>query len=180
MKYNAKYDKWVTKGGLVYRYDSKKDRLIQCKMSYNKNGYLMVNVTKPKKRPLFVHRLVFETFVDEIPQCYEIDHINTVRDDNRLENLRLVTHKENSNNPLTRKHRSEALKGKTFTDAHRAKIGEALKGNTKRRGKTFSEFGTKFKEHFGITNYDNTSLYNKEHSWYIRHNKVCRWEVEDK
>ena len=33
MKYNEKYDRYVTKGGLVYRYDKKRDRLIQCKLT---------------------------------------------------------------------------------------------------------------------------------------------------
>ena len=110
-----------------------------------------------------VHRLVYETFVGEISNGYEIDHINTIRDDNRLENLRCVTSYENNNNPLTRKHRSEAQKGNQY-----------------RKGITRSEFGIKFKEHFGITNYENPKLYHRELTWYKRHNKVCRWEVEDK
>lgn len=38
-----------------------------------------------------------------------VDHINTVRDDNRVENLRWSTYKENSNNELTREHFSESL-----------------------------------------------------------------------
>lgn len=42
----------------------------------------------------------------------EIDHINTIRDDNRVENLRWVTHKENSNNPITLKRSSESMNGK--------------------------------------------------------------------
>ena len=42
----------------------------------------------------------------------EIDHINTDRMDNRPENLRWVTRRENLNNPLTRKHRSECLTGR--------------------------------------------------------------------
>lgn len=45
---------------------------------------------------------------------------------------------------------------------------------------TKSEFDRKFKEHFGITESDNVKHYFKEYKWYIRHNKVCRWEVEDK
>ena len=48
-----------------------------------------------------VHRLVYEAFVDKIPKGLEIDHININPTDNRLENLRLVTHKENMNNPNT-------------------------------------------------------------------------------
>ena len=49
----------------------------------------------------YVHRLVWEAFNSPIPDGYEIDHINTIRYDNRLVNLRLVTSKENSNNPKT-------------------------------------------------------------------------------
>lgn len=64
------------------------------------------------KEMMKIHRLVWETFVSKIPDGYEIDHINTVRTDNRLENLRCVTPKENRNNPLTLIHMSEAFKGR--------------------------------------------------------------------
>ena len=87
MKYNEKYDRWVTKGGLVYRYDSKQDKLILCKLYNDKDGYLLVQCSKTKK-PKRVHRLVYETFVGEIPQGYEIDHIKGNKEDNRLEMLR--------------------------------------------------------------------------------------------
>ena len=62
------------------------------------NGYLMVQINHMVK---YVHRLVWEAFNGAIPHGLEIDHINTNRDDNRLENLRVVTSKENKNNPLT-------------------------------------------------------------------------------
>ena len=159
MKYNAKYDRYVTKGGLVYRYNAKKDRLIQCKLSCRK-GYLLVSVSKPKICVISVHRVVYETFVGEIPQGYEIDHINTVRDDNRLENLRVVTRKENMNNPITKINISDYMKGRQSNN----------------KGKTSSEFGRKFKEHFGITRCDNVKLYTNERMWYLNHNKTCRWE----
>lgn len=51
-----------------------------------------------------IHRIIWETFKGKIPEGYEIDHINTIRNDNRLENLRLLTHKENCNNPLSIEH----------------------------------------------------------------------------
>lgn len=102
---------------------------------------------------VYVHRLAYETFVGEIPNGYEIDHINTIRDDNRLDNLRVVTHADNNRNPLTRKHKSESL-----------------------RGKVSSEFGRKFKEHYGITYNDNPKLYDREKRWYYNHNNKCRWE----
>ena len=146
MKYNAKYDRWVSKDGLVYRYDNKNDKLVLCKIKPH-YGYERV---KTKEGYRFVHRIVYETFVGEISQGYELDHINTIRDDNRLENLRIVTHKENINNKLT------------LINKHTA----------------YSDFGIKFKEHFGFTQYGHVNLYQKEYRWYSRHNKVCRWEVE--
>lgn len=72
------------------------------------NGYKIVYVGKRK----LAHRVVWEAFNGEIPEGMEIDHINTNRGDNRLENLRLVTHKENCNNPLTIGAYKESNKGK--------------------------------------------------------------------
>ena len=46
------------------------------------------------------------------------------------------------------------------------------------KGKTWSEFGIKFKEHYGITCSDDANLYRKEYSWYSSHNHKCRWEVK--
>lgn len=79
----------------------------------DKKGYCRVNLSSGRKchKSYAVHRLVFEAFVEKIPEGMEIDHINAVRDDNRLENLRVVTHKENANNPITRKRRSDCTKG---------------------------------------------------------------------
>lgn len=155
MKYNSKYDRWVTKGGLVYRYSKRQDKLVLCKLSSNNKGYLQLIVSKPIRTTIKVHRLVYETFVGEIPQEYEIDHINTVRTDNRLENLRCVTHKENINNPLTLQKR----------------IGK----ETRKRNKAFSDFGKKYKEHFGYGKYENRKQYNKECAWYCKYKK-CSWE----
>ena len=47
-------------------------------------------------------RVVYEVFVEEIPEGMEIDHIDTVRDNNNVSNLRVVTHRDNLLNPLTR------------------------------------------------------------------------------
>lgn len=64
----------------------------------DKNGYNYICLCKEGKCRWFkVHRLVWETFVGPIPDDYEINHLNEVKYDNRLENLEVVTHKENIN-----------------------------------------------------------------------------------
>lgn len=86
-----------------------KEKILTPKKS--KFGYLRIGLTKDKIRKFyFIHRLVFETFIGEIIDGFEIDHINTDKSDNRLENLRMVTPKENRNNMMTLEHYKKANK----------------------------------------------------------------------
>lgn len=50
-----------------------------------------------QKKYLYVHRVIFFSFnnIKSLPKNYNIDHINSIRDDNRLINLQLMTHQEN-------------------------------------------------------------------------------------
>ena len=41
------------------------------------------------------HRLVAMTFIEPLLQGLEVDHVNSKRDDNRLENLAVVSKQEN-------------------------------------------------------------------------------------
>lgn len=75
------------------------------KGNLERDGYRRVNVDG---RHAVVARIVYEVFVGQIPDDKEIDHINTVRDDNRIENLHVVTHRDNLLNPLTRPRRKVA------------------------------------------------------------------------
>ena len=71
-------------------------------VSKRPNGYIAVNLSKEgKTKHFYVHRLVIEAFLPNPENKEHVDHINTIRDDNRLCNLRWVTRKENANNPIT-------------------------------------------------------------------------------
>lgn len=73
----------------------------------NMNGaYREVNIALI---PAVIHRVVWEVFNGEIPPGKEIDHIDTCPSNNDLSNLRLVTSKENSANPITRERVLKAV-----------------------------------------------------------------------
>ena len=62
------------------------------------NGYRTITY---KGIEYLVHRLVLETFVGPCPEGFECDHINRIRDDNSLENLRWVSKTTNQRNRIS-------------------------------------------------------------------------------
>jgi HNH endonuclease len=85
------YSYWVNKGiHGVHKND--KPKLL--KGSKNKRGYITITFKGGAKKT--VHRLVYETFVGEIPEGFVVRHLNDIPDDNRLENLAIGTPKENT------------------------------------------------------------------------------------
>ena len=111
------------------------------KLFTHSNDYLSValRMNGVQKR-INVHKLVAEAFIPNPENLPCIDHINTIRTDNRVENLRWVTHKENMNNPITKQKMIESGRKKVFTDEHKKKISEALKGeNAPLYGKNHTE-----------------------------------------
>lgn len=71
------------------------------------NGYLCVGLQMDKGvyKKIRVHRMVAMTFLEfqRTEERNEVDHINGNKSDNSVDNLRWCTHKENMNNPVTRR-----------------------------------------------------------------------------
>ncbi len=64
----------------------------------NKQGYYRATLSIDGiAKTYLVHKIVWEAFNGPISDGMEINHINEDKTDNRIENLELVTHKENLN-----------------------------------------------------------------------------------
>ena len=68
------------------------------KMNKVGSGYLQFTICNKKlekRKNYYQDRFVFEVFKGPIPRFFEIDHRNSIKTDNRIKNLQLLTHKQN-------------------------------------------------------------------------------------
>lgn len=75
------------------------------KQRMQKEGYLLIDLKIPSfeinknvNKTFRTHRIIAEVFLGAKPYGWEVDHINKVRNDNRVENLRWIDKSENSSN----------------------------------------------------------------------------------
>lgn len=78
-----------------------KERILKNRL--DKGGYYRAALLRNdgKTHLIPIHRLIAEAFIPNPDNKPCIDHINTIKTDNSIDNLRWVTWKENVNNPLT-------------------------------------------------------------------------------
>jgi len=80
-------------GAIIKLYKNGKRK--ELKLFKNKAGYIQIQLWKNGKVKCFkLHRLLGLAFIPNPENKLTIDHINNIRDDNRLINLRWATHKE--------------------------------------------------------------------------------------
>ena len=81
-------------GGLI-----RKDYPNAKRPSVDSRGYISMRLTEEySRKKFFEHRMVYLLLNRNMNQALSIDHINGVKHDNRIENLRLVTYQENNFN----------------------------------------------------------------------------------
>ena len=98
--YILKY--FFIKNGELHRSDRKNSL-----GSFDKDGYKIVKI---KGKQYKEHRLVWFLYHGRFPKK-EIDHINRIRNDNRIENLREVTREENIKNTVKKINKDTGVYG---------------------------------------------------------------------
>ena len=91
----------------------KKGRILKLRTSKSKGlktGYFRVCLTKNNEyKNLCVHKLVAKAFISNPENKPCVDHIDTNIENNNVDNLRWVTHKENNNNVNTLKKKKRKV-----------------------------------------------------------------------
>ncbi|EOV3349167.1 HNH endonuclease [Edwardsiella piscicida] len=96
-------------GILKWKKDTGKKRMVgKIAGHQDTKGYLAVGCFDKDHR---VHRIAWEMSHGKIPDGMQVDHINGIKSDNRLSNLRLVYHQENQRNMAIPKSNNSGVLG---------------------------------------------------------------------
>ena len=73
----------------------KSERILKMEKNAGYLRFKIYNEKLEKRINYSQHRFVFEVFKGVIPSCFEVDHINEIKSDNRIKNLPPLNHKQN-------------------------------------------------------------------------------------
>ena len=100
-------------------------------------GYLQVILSKNNIKNHFrINRLVWQTFVGEIPPKWDVNHLDENKENNHLENLEACSHEKNINWGTRNAKVAAALRG-VYNDPQKSKAVEAIDKITGRVVYTF-------------------------------------------
>jgi len=107
-------DYFISTRGRVFS-EKRGNEMREKKQRKNIDGYLLANLYKGDKRcTKTIHRLVGETFLKRVEDKNEIDHINRNKLDNRIENLRWCSRRENNINKGIQSNNTSGVTGVYF------------------------------------------------------------------
>lgn len=94
------------------------------------NGYIQIILcSNGKPKHLHTHRVVAQVFTPTDDVKLQIDHIDTNRTNNNINNLQWCTHKENMNNPISREKNSKSNKGRIALNKKRTYMIDSSTGD---------------------------------------------------
>lgn len=144
-----------------YRYDSKNGNIYYKQNVGNKksgekagsvcknNGYSRMGIGNTVR---LLHRVAWFLYYGKWPEKH-LDHINGIKSDNRIENLREVTHRQNSFN--LKRHREGELLGAHY-DKHKYKKKWVAKMRINGKSKFLGSYKTKEEAHKRYVEYLNS------------------------
>lgn len=120
-KYNPNTGKILGVGG---RKGCSKEDHILSDYADTSGYYHVILRVHPNSYNKKVHRIIAENEIPNPNNLPEVDHINGIKTDNRVSNLRWVSHIQNVNNPVTKKKFLKTVR----SDEYRKNISNKLKG----------------------------------------------------
>lgn len=97
-------------GQFIWKINTSRNKMVgNIAGTKKQNGYISIQINK---KQYLAHRLIYLYHNGYLDKDLVIDHINMIKDDNRIENLRLVTHQENRFNTKAIGYTFDTQKGK--------------------------------------------------------------------